>query len=542
MTMRVLLAAALFAFPALQAQERALDVGGRKQLFIDHKFIESSEGVSLVMNPPRRTGEVTVTTDAPWEKGLVTASYSTVQAENGRVRMWYQVSGRERQPGKNPDFMGVAYAESTDGIHFTKPVLGLVEWNGSKQNNLVLPTDPAQMAIGGGSVLRDENPNCPPEERYKSWQKIYPKPGTGIFGPHRVWVSPDGLQWKLSPKPVTGLHAADTQPTWFWDPRVGRYVGYSREWVQFEGEGKIRMASYNESSDLHAWENMHFALMPDQMDFSTAPRPQFDVTRMKSVREVWIPLEPQQKTAAPEAEVAPGQDMVPMPGAPLDIYGPGVFPYREAEGVYIALMSVFHHWERRGRGPWPDTGDVRLAVSRDARHFFSPGGRQPFLRPGMAGSFDSKWIWPMPQPVTMGNEIWIYYFGTNEAHGSHLDEAAKERATAISRAVMRLDGFISADFDYAGGTLITPPIRFQGSKLELNLDTGGGGAGRVEILDAGGRPVPGFSMLEADTLNVNNVRTAVTWKGKTDVSALAGQVIRLHFRMRSAKLYAFQFR
>ena len=49
----------------------------------------------------------------------------------------------------SPEFMAVAYAESRDGLHFTKPVLGLVEWNGSKANNLVFPTDPKMMAVGG---------------------------------------------------------------------------------------------------------------------------------------------------------------------------------------------------------------------------------------------------------------------------------------------------------------------------------------------------------------------------------------------------------
>jgi hypothetical protein len=107
---------------------------------------------------------------------------------------------------------------------------------------------------------------------------------------------------------------------------------------------------------------------------------------------------------------------------------------------------------------------------------------------------------------------------------------------------MRLDGFVSADFDYAGGTLITPPLRFEGSRLELNLDTGAGGVARVEILDEGGAPISGFTLKEADQLNTNDTRTVVTWRNSSDVSALAGKAVRLHLRMRSAKLYAFQFR
>jgi hypothetical protein len=98
-----------------------IEVGSRKQLFIDYKFVESAEGVTLVMNPPWRTGEVLVEPDASWETQTILGSYGTVVEENGRVRLWYQSLGKHYAPGKNPDFMGLAYAESDDGIHFRKP-------------------------------------------------------------------------------------------------------------------------------------------------------------------------------------------------------------------------------------------------------------------------------------------------------------------------------------------------------------------------------------------------------------------------------------
>lgn len=533
------LAAVLTAATVL-SQERAIEIGSRKQLFIDHKFIESSEGVELIMNPPQRTGEMLVLPDAPWEKELGIGSYSSVIQENGKIRLWYNIRGLKAEPRKNPDFMAVAYAESSDGIHFQKPVLGLVEYNGSRQNNIVLPADPKLLAFGGGSVARDDNPACPPEERYKSWQKIYPKPGSGITGPHQVWVSPDGLRWKPSGKQVTGLRAADTQSTWFWDPRIGRYAGYTREWVQFAREGRIRMASYNESADMHAWSRMFIILQPDEADLAALQRPVLEPSKMAMRGETWTSLEHKSSESGPDG--APGVDQVPMPGAPLDIYGPGVFPYTMADGVYVSLMSVFHHWDRRGQSAWPDAADVRLAVSRDGRHFTHPGARQPFLRLGPAGSFDSKWIWAMPRPVRMGDELWIYYYGHNADHSGRLDPAAKQEMGAISRAVMRLDGFVSADFNYSGGTLLTPPIRFEGSKLELNLDTSAGGVARVAILDADGQPIPGFTLIESDQLNGNSVRMPVSWKGSQDVSSLAGKTVRLHIKARSAKLYAFQFR
>lgn len=533
-----LVAAALAGAALLGFEDGLIDVAGRKQLFVDWKLVESAEGVRLRMNPALRGGEILVRADAPWERGLAARSYSSVIKDGGLVRMWYQVSALEHAPGKNPEFMAVAYAESRDGLHFTKPVLGLVEWNGSKANNLVFPTDPKMMAVGGGSVGRDDNPACPPGERYKSWQKVYPKAGTGIAGPHRIWVSPDGLKWKLSERLVTGLRAADTQPTWFWDERTGRYAGYSREWVQFAGEGRIRMASFNESPDMHAWSGMQIALWPDERDFTGLQRPELEPARMAMQGENWVSKQ-QRAVSAEGREAAPGEDQVPLPGAPVDVYGPGVMPY---EGVYVALAAEYWHSARRDGASWPDTGDVRLAVSRDGRNFVYPGGREPFLRLGPQGTFDSKWMWPMVRPVVMGDEVWIYYYGSNRTHSGRLEQGESVERSGISRAVLRLDGFVSADFDEAGGTLLTPKLRFAGSRLELNLDTSAGGVGRIEIVDESGRPVPGFAMADADPLNGNSVRMVATWRGNRDVSALSGQVVRLRMRMRGAKLYAFQFR
>ncbi len=532
----------------LRGTDAALDVGNRKQLFFDSKFIESSSGVAHTVNAPARTGEMLVQADAPWEGGLHVGSYSSVLKEDGKVRLWYNVLENEHRPHENPDFMCVAYAESTDGIHFEKPVLNLVEYKGSKRNNFVMPADPTKMSQGGGSVSYDENPNCPPSERYKSWQKVYGKPGAGIRGPYRIFVSPDGIRWTLSEKLITGLRAADTQPTWFWDKRIGRYVGYSREWVIFSGEQQIRMASRNESDDMFAWEKPETVLEPDEADFTGNLRPHVDYQGMTLRGERLVEhagaAAGRRPAARPVRETLDASgaipDQVPDPGAPMDIYGPGISLYEEADSTYVSLFSAFHHWGAADSGP--DTGDVSLALSRDGHIFQRPGNRQPFLRLGPEGSFDSKWVWAMPRPIRMGDELWIYYLGTNKRHGGARDESATAAQNAISRTVMRLDGFVSADFAYTGGVLLTPAIKFQGSSLELNIDTAGGGVGRVAILDENGAPIPGFSMPEADQLNGNNVRMKVSWKGRDDVSSLAGRPVRLLFRMRNAKLYAFQFK
>lgn len=108
--------------------------------------------------------------------------------------------------------------------------------------------------------------------------------------------------------------------------------------------------------------------------------------------------------------------------------------------------------------------------------------------------------------------------------------------------MIRLDGFVSADASYTGGSLTTPPIIFGGTRLALNLDASAGGEVQVEIRDASGKPLAGYTVAEADALNGNNVRMPVTWQGKADVSSLAGKAVKLHFKLRDCRLYSFQFK
>ena len=134
-----------------------------------------------------------------------------------------------------------------------------------------------------------------------------------------------------------------------------------------------------------------------------------------------------------------------------------------------------------------------------------------------------------------------YRVGFNYTHG---DRDALERGGngVINRLVLRLDGFVSVDADYRGGEIISRPIRFQGDRLELNMDAGAGGSVRVALLDPEGNPIPGHTLEESQVLGGNSVRRLVTWRKGPDVSALSGRPGRLHWKLRDVKLYAFQFR
>ena len=142
----------------------------------------------------------------------------------------------------------------------------------------------------------------------------------------------------------------------------------------------------------------------------------------------------------------------------------------------------------------------------------------------------------------MGDELRIYYIGSNRDHDGYIDSAAEgKHLTGISRAVLRLDGFVSADADYAGGEVTTPLITFSGRRLELNVETSGGGSVVVQLLDDNDRPIPGFSKDDATPVNGNAVRMSVRWGDRAEVSRLTGRPVRIRFHVRDCKLYAFQF-
>ena len=169
-------------------------------------------------------------------------------------------------------------------------------------------------------------------------------------------------------------------------------------------------------------------------------------------------------------------------------------------------------------------------------------GRRPFLRVGLKGGSRSRQLYTAPGFVRVGDSLWNYTSGSNRNHSGQHDPESDGIKYGIYVNESRLDGFISADTPYEGGWLVTPPIAFEGSRLELNVDTSAGGTASVEVQAADRSPIDGFSRNDCDTINGNSTRMPVTYRGNADVSGLAGRSIRLRIETYDAKLYAFQFK
>src|SRR2546427_4785735 len=123
--------------PVFGTRSSVHDVGNEKQLFIDTLLVDASRSVTLTVNPPRKTSEKNIVSDRPWEE-FYAGGWNTVLEDEGVFRMWYE--GRAFEGGTGYDDLKkyLCYATSRDGVRWEKPVLGLVEFRGSRENNIVM--------------------------------------------------------------------------------------------------------------------------------------------------------------------------------------------------------------------------------------------------------------------------------------------------------------------------------------------------------------------------------------------------------------------
>ena len=227
------------------------------------------------------------------------------------------------------------------------------------------------------------------------------------------------------------------------------------------------------------------------------------------------------------------------------IYTPNVHIYPYADHVYLAFLPVYRRYKgfrsygRDTRGQYHNDGPVetQLAVSRDGIHW--KRYHEPYIPLGRINEIDGGCIYMGVGMIRHGDEIWQYYSGSPWTHGSYRYQHGL--TNAIFRAVQRLDGFVSVNTGCKEGELITHPIIFKGNRLQLNIDCGAIGEAWVEIQDSSGAPFPGYRIEDCVSVDRNGVAQEVWWKNGPDVGKLAGRPVRLRIKMRSSKLYAFQF-
>lgn len=218
----------------------AVSIGSRIEMFADHRLISDMRGVRLQMNRPERK-EVVLTFPEAWEGPQST--YFTVIQDNSKVRLYY----RGNCSTDDSEEQVTCYAESTDGIHFVKPELGLFDFAGSKRNNIVLKG----VLAHNFAPFYDGSPGAGASGRYKGVAGIGNSVQTiNNQAPLYALRSDDGIQWSmLREEPILTNGAFDSQNIAFWDSNIMKYRCYNRYFTA----DKIRGVQSTVSDDFINW-------------------------------------------------------------------------------------------------------------------------------------------------------------------------------------------------------------------------------------------------------------------------------------------------
>ena len=316
------------AMPAEESADskQAVDIGSRLELFVDDFLIDSMDGVDLKLHTPVSAGKI-ISFDKPWEGN--TSDYHTVFRDGEGYRMYYSGTSHpdyadqdQLRPGEKvqPKHESVTcLIESRDGIEWSRPSLGLVEFEGSRDNNIVWTEDVGCCF----APFKDGNPDAPPDELYKALGNVGSWPESVLM----AFVSPDGKRWsRASPKPAITDGKFDSLNVPFWDPVRHQYAAVYRD---FDG---VRSLKYATSEDFLTW--------------------------------------------------TPGQWAEYGNTAREELYTNATTPYFRAPHIYISFPKRFVPWRTfHSTNPYPGVSEGVFMTSRDGVHW-DRRFMEAFIRPG----------------------------------------------------------------------------------------------------------------------------------------------------------------
>ncbi|OGV69627.1 MAG: hypothetical protein A3K19_01725 [Lentisphaerae bacterium RIFOXYB12_FULL_65_16] len=485
-----------FVPPEPEPRDTVVDIGSQVEPFMDDWLIAEMTDVTLKQHSPEHR-ETVLRFDSPWDGAF--SCFGTVVKDGERYRMWYRGQASLSAPPVT------CYAESTDGIQWTKPDLGRVEYADptrpdlapSKQNNVILKS----VYSYSFAPFLDARPEVKAEERYKAiasfpysitgyaWLSTAEQHLRGSGGLTSLFASPDGIHWTCVQDETMRGYGALT-PT-FWDAVRGEYRLY---WSL----SSVRTMT---SKDFLLWT------LP-----GTAYYPADSVVQQK-------------------------------------YYSSTVTPYFRAPHLFVGLAARVADEQpfldrsspladQNGAVAEPSAHDIVLMTTRDGLNFQRL--LEAFLRPGPdIHNWTGHSMFPLVGIVPTGP---VLPDGTPTEMSLYFTQHYSLPSAHIVRVPMRPDGLVSLSTPFALGEVTTRLMKFKGTELILNFSTAAAGYLQVEIQDDAGQPIPGRTMDDCPHIYGDELNRSVRWKDGTDLAALADRPVKLHIVMREADLYSIRFR
>jgi hypothetical protein len=466
-----------------------------KQFLIDDFLVDRMEGLQRQLHPAAKRG-VVKDNEKAWETASG-GNYVQVFKDGDRWHMYYSGVYWRRNPERSDKDTAqeyrclVCYATSNDGLKWTRPVIGRIEaaasaeggWNGrhygvgsSKENNALLE---GQLSTG-----------------YYDPQRRLGKPillcVSGNFFMSDDWKNFEPVGTPPPRRNIQGLLYNEVEKRW---------ELYTQG---VKGPEFPRMIGRQLSPDLNTWTSEP-VIRPDEKDHRLTK--DYDEFMSMSVRR-----EP---------------------------------------GLTLGFITVFHgdrtdsRYTAPGGYAWrKGTCDVQLTCTRDGKDWIRVADRKTWIPHGPEEHSYDRLIMLSNGGVRNGDELWFYYEAwdgdhlTHDANGKVFYPDGRVRVGRVALATIRLDGYLSLRADDREGVLTTKPFTVGPGRLFVNTQANGGEL-RVEVLDAAGQAVEGFTAKDCASVRGDDVHASVTWAGRKTLEPLLGKVIRLRFHLRKCDLYTF---
>lgn len=426
------------------------------QLFIDDYWVAESENITSTLHQPKKYPKnPIIISDVPWEQNPYCFGTVIFDEQDSIFKFWYQayndvdVSLQERTP--------VLYATSKDGIAWNRPNLGIFEFQGSKDNNIILQNY-GHHDLYSPSVIKDKL-ETDPEKRYKMIWWDFPLGEEGYQDDGMcVAFSPDGAHWtKYQYNPV--LHVSKTENSIsdvmsvMQDKNTGKFVAYTKGWAD-------------------PWPSHRQIVRVESTDFIHWSEPQV------VIRHTFDLKDPQSY------------------GMTTSQYG----------NNYIGMMYSY-------KKPGDETIDVQLAISHDNKNWNRVANQETFIPLGKTGSWDDGMIFTAPL-FNHKNKTLIFYSAWDNSHDSK-----ERRRSGIGLATLRLNGFVSLDTKKEG-SITTRIIKNATGPLLVNVNAKEGSL-RAELTDNQGNPISGYTMNECVPIQSDDVSQIVEWKNHNKLPDLS---------------------
>lgn len=485
--------AAIAAAETARAADLARPTTGATLFAFDDVSIPHRRNLRLTMHQPQKHPANPVLRPGPpgAPDEYRAQFYGSIIREGGKFRMWYIAGDKDGMStvANKTAYFGWrdAYAESEDGIHWTKPNLGLVEYRGSRNNNL-LAIDPPDVT-GLTLVLLHEPDDPNPSRRYKMMHQI-----RWAEAPAFGWTtsvplfSSDGFHWKLETKGRPKNHAISTVD------------------MPLPPE-------HTEQSGLYKWQGMYYLTGQQLSPWTYLPDGRECGRIMTSFRSSDFVNWKQSKTInyVRHGYVSMPQALGRESHSPASVWNRG--------NVLLGLHGL---WDGA-----PNVTDRRmplgLLISNDGLHFREPVPDSVFVPYGEDGDWDRHGLLSGQAFEHVGDETYIWY-GNWDLSATRYEDAPG----AVGLLTMRRDGFgsLSPMKPDQPAELVTCTLDASlADQLVVNVDGLGSDARlRIELVDALERPVPGFSGDASALATDSGVLSPLRWPQAGVVPAGTGPV------------------